>query len=124
MEIVRDDLDPIWQALANRWRRSILDLLRAGPLGTGELVEALGAERHQVLAHLRVLRDAGLVSVERRGRRRVNHLNPVPIEQIYTRWVSEYEQSWTQALVGLKRTVEGAERDTLGTRQRGGDQVG
>ncbi len=124
MKMLRDDLDPIWQALANRWRRSILDLLRDGPLGTGELVDALGAERHQVLAHLQVLREAGLVTVERQGRRRVNHLNPVPIEQIYSRWVSAYEQSWTQALVGLKRTVEGAQRDALGATQRGGDRVG
>jgi len=124
MNIVRDDLDPIWQALANPWRRRILDLLRAGPLGTGELVEAIGAARHQVLAHLQVLRDAGLVTVERQGRRRVNHLNPVPIEQIYTRWVSAYEQSWTQALLGLKQTVETAERDRLGARGRGGDRVG
>jgi DNA-binding transcriptional ArsR family regulator len=121
MEILRDDLDSIWQALANRWRRSILDLLRAGPLGTGELVDALGAERHQVLAHLQVLREVGLVTVERQGRRRVNHLNPVPIEQIYTRWVSTYEQSWTQALVGLKRTIEA---DRPAARRRGGDQVG
>jgi len=64
--------------------------------------------------HLQVLREADLVPVERRGTLRVNRLGPVPIERIYTRWVSRYEQSWTQALVGLQRTVEGSERVPLG----------
>lgn len=58
------------------------------------------------MPHLQVLRAAGLVVVERRGRQRLNHLNPVPIGQIYHRWVSAYEESWTDALVGLKRTLE------------------
>ena len=43
---------------------------------------------------------------ERRGRTRVNHLNPVPIRTIYQRWVSKYEQSWTAALVGIRDTIE------------------
>ena len=106
MDELHDDLDDVWQALANPWRRRILDVLRIGPLPTGELVTALGSQRHQVIAHLTVLRAAGLVVVEQRGRQRLNHLNPVPIGRIYHRWVSAYESSWTQALIGLKGTVE------------------
>ncbi|MGB3685237.1 MAG: metalloregulator ArsR/SmtB family transcription factor [Ornithinimicrobium sp.] len=101
-----DDLDEVWQALANPWRRRILDELRKSPRATGELTAALGADRHQLMAHLRVLRDSGLVVVEKRGRRRLNYLNPVPIGQIYQRWVSAYEASWTEALIGLKGAVE------------------
>ncbi len=106
MERLPDDLDDVWHALANPWRRRILDELRAAPRATGELANVLGADRHQLMAHLRVLRDSGLVLVQTQGRRRVNHLNPVPIGQIYDRWVSAYEASWTHALVGLKTTAE------------------
>lgn len=119
-----DDLDAVWQALANSWRRRILDALRAGPLTTGELVETMGADRHQLMAHLQVLRAAGLVLVEKEGRRRINHLNPVPIGQIYRRWVSAYEQSWTEALIGLKSTVEQAERGGHARAPERGDRVG
>jgi DNA-binding transcriptional ArsR family regulator len=102
--------DGVWRALAHPLRRAILDVLREGPRTTGELVEALGQGRHLVLQHLGVLRDADLVLVEPRGRRRVNHLNPVPIQHIYERWVSRYEANWAAALVGLKATVERASR--------------
>lgn len=124
MNPTRDDLDAVWQALASPWRRRILDELRVGALPTGELVDALGVDRHQVIAHLQVLRQAGLVLVEKQGRRRLNHLNPVPIQQIYTRWVSNYEQSWTEALVGLKHTVERAEANVGRSVEGGGDRVG
>ncbi|WP_433270248.1 ArsR/SmtB family transcription factor [Actinosynnema sp. CS-041913] len=102
------DDDPVWRALAHPLRRAILDVLRAGPRTTGELVEALEMSRHVVMQHLGVLREADLVLVEPHGRRRVNHLNPVPIQQIHRRWVAEFEQPWAAALVGLKDTVERA----------------
>jgi DNA-binding transcriptional ArsR family regulator len=102
--------DRVWRALAHPLRRAVLDVLRDGPRTTGEVVDALGQGRHLVLQHLAVLREAGLVLVEPRGRRRFNHLNPVPIQRIYERWVSRYEANWVAALVGLKDTVERARR--------------
>lgn len=75
------------------------------------------------MAHLQVLRTAGLVVVEKQGRRRLNHLNPVPIGQIHQRWVSRYEQSWTGALLGLKRTVE-QQHHHHHDRDHGGENVG
>lgn len=103
---VADDGDAVWRALAHATRRRLLDILREGPRTTGELVRAVGSERHQVLQHLAVLRDADLVVVESRGRTRVNYLNPVPIRAIYERWVSRYEDNWTAALVGLRTAVQ------------------
>lgn len=97
----------MWRALAHPVRRAILDVLRIEPRTTGEVVDAVGLGRHAVLGHLAVLRGADLVLVERRGRRRINHLNPVPIHHIYERWVSRYEENWMAALVGLKNKVEG-----------------
>jgi DNA-binding transcriptional ArsR family regulator len=100
--------DGVWRALAHPVRRRLLDALRDGPLGTGDLVAAVGGERHAVMQHLSVLREAELVTVRPDGRRRLNFLNPVPIQLIYERWVAKYERNWTAALVGLKRAAEGA----------------
>jgi DNA-binding transcriptional ArsR family regulator len=98
--------DAVWRALAHPVRRRLLDALRDGPLGTGELVAVVGGERHAVMQHLSVLREAELVTVRPDGRRRLNYLNPVPIQFIYERWVAKYERDWTAALVGLKRASE------------------
>lgn len=98
--------DAVWRALAHRTRREMLDVLRERPQSTGELVAALGQNRHAVLQHLNVLRDADLVLVVAQGRRRINHLNAVPIQRIHERWVSQYAAPWAAALVGLAHTVE------------------
>lgn len=83
--------DQVWRALAHPLRRALLDVLREGQRTTGELVTALGQDRHVVIQHLNVLREADLVIVQAHGRRRINHLNPVPIQRIHQRWVSRYE---------------------------------
>lgn len=104
--------DAVWRALAHPTRRAVLDVLRERPRSTGEVVDALGQTRHAVLQHLAVLRDADLVIVEAQGRRRINHLNPVPIQRIHERWVSQYAADWASALVGLASTVEQAQEGT------------
>ena len=110
MDLSHDD-DAVWRALAHPLRRAVLDVLRDGAASTGEVVAALGQDRHVVLQHLGVLRQAELVITEPQGRRRINHLNPIPIQRIHERWVSRYEASWVAALVGLKGTIEQAQRE-------------
>ena len=107
----RDPLDPVWRALANPVRRRILDLLKAGPMTTGSLAEAFpDLSRFAVMQHLKVLEEADLVLPRREGRERHNHLNPVPIQRIYDRWVHRFMQPWTEALVGLKHDLESRDR--------------
>lgn len=110
MKMTHDD-DAVWKALAHPLRRAILDVLRTGPRTTGELVDELETGRHVVMQHLGVLREADLVLVEPRGRKRVNHLNPVPIQQIHQRWVAHYEENWVAALVNLKHSAERPEQE-------------
>jgi DNA-binding transcriptional ArsR family regulator len=62
--------------------------------------------RFAVMQHLAVLTDAGLVVAERRGRDRVNHLNPIPLREWYERWVQPMADSGSAELLALKRTVE------------------
>jgi DNA-binding transcriptional ArsR family regulator len=119
MNISHEDLDHVWRALANPTRRRMLDLLREEPRTTGELAEALGENRFVVMQHLALLREARLVTVRADGRRRINFLNPIPIQQIYERWVGKYQGDWASALVGLKHTVEErAETRTTNKRRR------
>lgn len=106
------DQEAVWRALANPVRRSILDLLRDGPRTTGELDECFPAlSRFAVMQHLKVLEEAELVVPRREGRKRYNYLNPVPIQQVYDRWVVRYMQPWTEALVNLQDALESEEDD-------------
>ena len=103
----RDELAPVWKALASPIRRAILDHLREGPLTTG----AIGARfprltRFAVMQHLRVLEEAELVIPRRDGRERYNYLNAVPIQRVFDRWVSRYMKPWTEALVSLQSELE------------------
>ncbi|HET9144281.1 metalloregulator ArsR/SmtB family transcription factor [Actinophytocola sp.] len=82
MKLLHDPDDQVWRALANVVRRAIVGVLRDGPRGTGDLATVLGVDRHVLMQHLAVLRDAGLVRVESRGRHRINHLEPAPLQRI------------------------------------------
>lgn len=101
-----DELDPLWRALADPTRRKILDLLRQKPRTTGELADAFPTSRFAVMKHLSVLSQAGLVVSRRRWRERWNHLNAVPLQELYERWVKPYEAAWAAGLVNLKRRAE------------------
>lgn len=102
-----DELAPVWRALSNPLRRRMLDLLRDGPLTTGELAAQFPKySRFAVMQHLRALEDGALVVPRRRGRQRFNYLNPVPIQRIYDRWVKRYQRSWAESLVDLKDALE------------------
>ena len=106
-----DDLDAVWRALSNAIRRRILDVLQDGHRTTGELSDLFPElSRFAVMQHLKVLTEANLVVVVRQGRERHNYLNPVPIQQIYDRWVSHHMQPWTDALTSLKSELEARER--------------
>jgi DNA-binding transcriptional ArsR family regulator len=106
------DLDPIWKALADETRRTILDFLRMGPKPTTAIVEQFpDLSRFAVMKHLDVLRQAALVVTREEGRQRINSLNAVPIRMIYERWVSNYENVWANALLRVKEAAErGADR--------------
>ena len=103
--------DRVWTALADGSRRQILDLLRGGPLTTGELCGHFEVTRFAVMKHLKVLEGAGLVLVERRGRERRNHLNPVPLQAIYRRWIRPFERLPADRLLRIKQLAESLPKD-------------
>jgi len=102
-----DNLDQVWKALSDPTRRSILDILRKGPQTTTGIVGAFpGMTRHAVMKHIEVLRDAGLINTREEGRRRINSINPVPIRQIYERWMGPFSELWSSQLLRIKDDVE------------------
>lgn len=84
----------------------MLDLLRQGPKTTGELASHFPFSRYATMKHLKVLDGAGLLRVERRGRERLNHLNPTPIQAIYRRWIRPFEVAPADRLLRLRETAE------------------
>jgi DNA-binding transcriptional ArsR family regulator len=99
--------DAIFKALSHRTRRQLLDLLKAEPRTTGMLCEQLPElDRCTVMQHLKVLEEAGLVIVERRGRERWNHLDALPIQAIHERWIGPYAAYAATMLSRLKHRVE------------------
>jgi DNA-binding transcriptional ArsR family regulator/uncharacterized protein YndB with AHSA1/START domain len=103
-----DDLTVVFKALSHPERREILDRLRQRPMTTGELSEGSAVSRYQVMKHLNLLEEANLVLVRRAGRLRYNHLNPIPLRQMYDRWVSQYESGIAGSLLNLKGQLEGS----------------
>jgi DNA-binding transcriptional ArsR family regulator/uncharacterized protein YndB with AHSA1/START domain len=103
------DDEMVFKALADASRRRLLDVLfeRDGRTLSELQAHLTTMTRFGVMKHLQVLEDAGLVTTRKVGREKFHYLNPVPIQQAYDRWVSKYAQPWSQALSGLKFTLEG-----------------
>ncbi|MGX5734707.1 ArsR/SmtB family transcription factor [Bosea thiooxidans] len=105
--------DALFKALGHRARRRILDALKAGPRTTGMLCELMPElDRCTVMQHLKVLEEAALVVVERRGRERWNHLDALPIHGIHERWIGPYAAYAASLLSRLKRMSDGKAVET------------
>ena len=61
--------------------------------------------RQAVTKHLNLLEEANLVATVKRGREKLHYLNPVPINEIYMRWIGKFEQDRVQALHNLKQAL-------------------
>ena len=102
-----DDADLMFKALADPSRRTLLDLLHAHDGRTlNELCEHLDMSRQAVSQHLDLLEAANLVATVRRGREKLHFLNPVPLHEIYERWIAKFEKSRLKALSALKKRME------------------
>jgi DNA-binding transcriptional ArsR family regulator len=100
-----EDRYDVFRAIADPTRRAILDRLRAGPTPVNALAADFQQTRPAISKHLRVLRDAALVSEQRVGRERVYQLHPRPLQQI-AGWVEGYRSFWLSSLNGLKSYLE------------------
>ena len=94
-----------FRAIADPTRRAILDRLRAGPANAGTLAADFRSSRPAVSRHLRVLREARLVTDTQVGRERIYAVNPVPLQTV-AGWLEGYRTFWQASLSQLKRNLE------------------
>src|ERR1041385_3169111 len=100
-------MDAVFKALADESRRKLLDqLFKSNGQTLGELCEHLDMTRQAVTKHLLLLEAANLVAVVWRGREKMHYLNPLPISEIFDRWVGKYERHRVRALADLKKALE------------------
>jgi len=100
-------MDAVFKALADASRRKLLDVLRRNNGQTlSELCAHLDMTRQAVTKHLVLLEEAKLVVTIWRGREKLHYLNPVPLHEIYERWIGKYEHHRLQALSDLKKGLE------------------
>ncbi len=100
--------DKVFKALADPTRRRMLDQLCARNGQTlGQLCDGLDMTRQSATQHLGLLEAANLVSTRRRGRERLHFINPVPLHDVYERWVRKFETGRLSLLHDLKANLEG-----------------
>ena len=94
-------------ALGDPTRRAIFEQLRRGPRAVGEIASELPVSRPAVSQHLRVLKDAGLVTERREGTRRLYRLDPDGLGELR----DYFDGFWTEALAGFKAAAESERRN-------------
>lgn len=102
MQEKKEAAGEMFEILADRNRRAIMEHLRAHPRSVGELVELIKLSQPGVSKHLRVLKEAGLVTVIRDSQKRIYHLRADPLEEI-DHWLEPYRQYWSDKLDALEQ---------------------
>jgi DNA-binding transcriptional ArsR family regulator len=97
-------LDP-FQALADPTRRSIVEALRNGERQVNDIVEQAGIHQSGVSRHLRILHEAGFVSMRPDGQRRLYCLRPEPFREL-DKWLAQYRNLWEARLDRLESALE------------------
>lgn len=97
--------DAVFGAIVEPTRRRILDAVRTEERSVTELVERLGMSQPGVSRHLRILRDAGLVTVHSDAQRRLYGLRSEPLRELDD-WLEPYRTEWSTRLDALSRHLE------------------
>lgn len=94
-----------FEIVAEPMRRRILDLVRDRERTVGELVATLGMSQPGVSRHLRVLREADLVTVRRDAQHRWYRLRPDPLLEV-ERWLAPYRELWNEKLDAMENYLD------------------
>jgi len=95
----------LFKLLSDPIRREIVETLVTGPLDAGAISARFSVSRPAISRHLKVLREAGLVTVETDAQRRIYHLEPEPLEGL-DHWLDRYRRFWGDRVDRLARHVE------------------
>jgi DNA-binding transcriptional ArsR family regulator len=97
--------DNVFAALASPARRELLNLLLGGPSTVNQLAAHFDMRRPSVSEHLKVLKDAGLVSERKAGRQRHYQLEPRPLMDL-SEWLHPYERFWRDRMKALRQVLD------------------
>jgi DNA-binding transcriptional ArsR family regulator len=100
--VVTDQDEDVWAALGDKTRRAIVLRLSEGPRAVGDLATNLPVSRSAVSQHLKVLKDAGLVSEQVAGTRRIYRLNEAGVIALR----DQLDTFWNRALSGYQELVK------------------
>lgn len=105
MHMIEADLQNTFRALADPTRRHILKRLSDHEMSIGELAQGFDMTRAAVKKHLTVLEQGGLISVQARGRERINALEPSGLKAA-SDWIDYFSGFWDERLGKLKTAIE------------------
>lgn len=91
----------LFEVIAEKNRREIIDFLRKKPRTVGEIVEHTKLSQPGVSKHLRILREADLVTITKESQKRIYHINPYPLKEI-DKWIEPYRMFWSEKLDALE----------------------
>ncbi|MEX0311706.1 MAG: ArsR/SmtB family transcription factor [Tateyamaria sp.] len=100
-----DPTQNAFRALADPTRRDILTMLGRQDMTIGQVAGRFDMTRAAVKKHLTVLSDGGLITVEPRGRERINRLNPQGLAPVLS-WLEYFDRFWDDRLFDLKSAIE------------------
>lgn len=95
----------VFHAIAHPARRTLLVLLKDGEKPAGELAEPFGVSFSAISQHLRILKEADLVSERRDGRQRIYQLQHKPLKEVW-HWVEDFQELWAARLDALEKHLD------------------
>ena len=97
-----------FDAIADPTRRAILDAMRGGEVGAGELADRFPVSRPAISRHVRILKRAGLVRQRKEAQRRFYSLRPEALAEV-DQWLAPYRLFWSARMVDIKQAAESLE---------------
>lgn len=96
---------PVYRAIADPTRRSIINMLAQDDMTLNEIVDRFDMTRPAIAKHLGILEEGRLIRVTRKGRERINSLRPETLKTVAD-WVNHFDRFWDDKLANLKNAVE------------------
>jgi DNA-binding transcriptional ArsR family regulator len=115
VEMARPAVTDPFEAIAQPRRRQVLETLaryQTQGCPVNDLVVSLGLPQPVVSKHLAVLKEVGLVSIEKKGRQRIYHLNGDGLRAVHA-WAARFERFWTHQLASIKEHAERRAKEVL-----------
>ena len=112
-----NEVESVWEVIAEPNRRAILSLLVSSQQSVGEIERQLGMPQPAVSKHLRVLREAGFVESTVDAQRRLYRLKPEPLQEV-DMWLTPFRRFWSAHIDALERHLDRMDQSTPTKKKR------